>query len=223
LPLVIINNYLYLLKNVWKAVLLQSALFIFCYIIFYKKFSQEIIEILCSLSRPVIFYWFVYISLGKNFQKKLPSLIKKSEGLSLRIKLTLVILTSFTMVIENTYVHSLIQDNCFHSNFEYVRCSYIFSVIIMFLCFASIKEDSLPLDCRKIVYIFSKYSLGIFCINGIISKFLLPNIIRQLIKTPIADLSTALLIKIIVFPLLLLVSLTLSIVLSKVGLRKCVC
>lgn len=127
------------------------------------------------------------------------------------------------MIAENTYLHYSIHENCFFDNFEYLKISCIISVFVAFFCCASISEDTIPPLARTVVHVLSKYSLGIFCINGILSKFLLPQVIPHLTSTPIVDLDTALVVKIVVWPLLLIISLSSSLLLEKIGLRKCVC
>jgi hypothetical protein len=223
-PIVFVNKrYLHLFKNILVAFFLQSAIFVLCFLIFFRQLGREVIVILCSLSRPVFFYWFIYLFLGDFFQKNWTFLLETSQRFSNKIKIFLIILTSFLMISENTYFHHSIRENCFFDNFEYLKFSCIASVFVAFCCCASISEDTIPLLARRVVHLLSKYSLGIFCINGILSKFLLPKVIPHLTSTPIVDLDTALVVKIVVWPLLLIISLSLSLVLEKIGLRKCVC
>lgn len=223
-PIVLIKKrYLHPLKNILLAGFLQSAIFVLCFLIFSRQLDREMIVILCSLSRPALFYWFIYLSLGDFFQKNWTFLLKTSQRTSNKLKLFLIILISFLMIVENTYFHDSIHENCFFDNFEYLKFSCIASVFVAFFCCASISEDSIPSFVRRVVHVLSKYSLGIFCINGILSKFLLPQVIPHLTSTPIVDLDTALVVKIVVWPLLLIISLSLSLVLEKIGLRKCVC
>lgn len=62
-PIVFVHKrYLHPLKNILVSFFLQLAIFILCFVIFCGQSDGEMIGILCSLSRPVLFYWFIYLS-----------------------------------------------------------------------------------------------------------------------------------------------------------------
>jgi hypothetical protein len=220
---VIFNNYLDSFKSLLTLLCFQLLIFIFCYILLSGILSKDISSLLCYFSRPPFFYWVIYIFLGSFFYKKWFKLVELSQKSSKLLKIVILSLTSLVMIVENTFFHKIVYDKCAFGCFEYLRFSCILSVFVMFLCFASLEEDHIPPFGKKIVFLLSKYSLGIFCINGILSKLVLPLVLEHVTTTPISNFYIAVLIKLIVWLPLLILSLSLSVVSEKLGLKKCVC
>ncbi len=107
------------------------------------------------------------------------------------------------------------------SPFEYVMFSCIFSVIVGFLCFANIQEDRLSIPVQQAVQLLSKYSLGIFCLNGLLS-YVGSQMGAYMFEAAIFTFPEILAIKLVGWSLLLAVSLGMSILLDRVGLGACV-
>lgn len=96
------------------------------------------------------------------------------------------------------------------------------SVAVAFLCFASVEEKQLFLPLRRGVKLLSKYSLGVFCINGIVSQIFLSFGSHWFSESTFGFLEI-LAMKLIGWGILLTVSLSLSVLLDKAGLKNIVC
>ncbi len=176
-------------------------------------------DFLRLVQRPFLIYWFVYLALGVYLYTNWQVLRQISARIHTPVKILLLLVTSILMLTEATWLHSLTGQEFLP--FEYAMSSCIISVFVLFFCLASIQENQLPPKLFQIVHLLSKYSLGIFCINGILfhilvvfSSFILPDLTY--------NLPEIIVIKVLGTALLLSVSLGFSIVLERFGLGKCV-
>ncbi|MEH1935251.1 MAG: acyltransferase [Nostoc sp.] len=216
---IILNRHLGKLKNFLITLGFQLIVLTLIYISNLGAFGTEIIVFLRSIGRPFFAYWFVYVSLGAFFYKNWFKLVKISNYLPVILKIILLISTSLLMIAEYNYLQTVTDGQVIP--FEYAMFSCILSAIIMFLCFSSIEENQMPLAIRRTVKLLSKYSLGIFCINGILSLIFL-QLGTQLFVGFNFTFTEILAIKLISCNLLLIVSLGLSMLCDRIGLGACV-
>jgi hypothetical protein len=260
---ILIRPFLSSLKNLLLILFIQILVFIVVYSILNIESAPQTTAFLINMGRTLFIYWFVYAALGGFLSNKISILLKISSSISLKRKALILIFTYLTFMTEriflNIYTKSLIEP------FEYIMLSCVFSTIILFLCFSAVEEKQLPLFLIKGVKLLSKYSLGIFCINGILYLYhvrlisynsriyaengkpsfpLLPapcslrttmislspdtilfllSLSTHLLKNTVFDFTHILLLKVCGWGLLLVASLSLSILIGKIGLKRMVC
>jgi hypothetical protein len=181
--------------------------------------SSEALKILRLIDRPFFIYWFIYMFLGAFIWKKWAKIVKFSHNISIGTKSVFCILGCAGIIFER---YSLLKASSETIQpFDYAMISCILSIFVLFSCCASIQEDQLPDFLKALILIFSKYSLGIFCVNGVISEILL-SIGSHLFKDYIFSLPEMLIIKLIGWPVLLFSCLGISIFLDRVGLNMMV-
>jgi hypothetical protein len=221
LPLfILVRRWLDNLRNVLAVVLLQGLIYFLIHASLSGMFLPQIIPILRTINRPLLAYWFVYIALGVFFYKNLPWLVRTSARIPAQFKALSLFFTSLILLAEYHYL-KLISGGAIPP-FDYIMFSCILSVPVAFLCFASIEDNQLSVPYMKIVKLLSKYSLGIFCINGILREILL-SLGSYLFNEATFSFPEILAIKLIGWGLLLTISLGLSVLLERVGLRDVVC
>jgi hypothetical protein len=91
----------------------------------------------------------------------------------------------------------------------------------MFVCSADIQENDLPEFIKNSILVLSKYSLGIFCINGILSEVFL-SVGTYFLSGATFGFLEVLTMKIVGCVFLLLISLGLSLCLDRCGLSMVV-
>lgn len=207
-------------SNIFAIVTLQTIVILFVYASIWGLFGNQILTFLIQMERPFIIYWFAYIALGVYICKKFAWIETKSISLSKTNKILILCFTAAMMMVEYRVLTLLLPG--YLRPFDYAALSCILSVPVMFLCFVSINENSLPLPIVKIIKLLSKYSLGIFCINGIVSQIFL-SIGTALFYQISFNLIQIIVIKIIGWIILLTISLLLSILLKRLGLKRVVC
>lgn len=208
------------LRNVLVIILIQGFVFLFIYASLSSLHGTQVISILRSIDRPLIIYWFVYVVIGAYFYKKLPIIVRISDRISLQLKALFLLLTSLSMAAEYSYLAFLSEGSV--PPFDYAMFSCVLSVAVAFLCFASVDEKQLLLPLRRGVMLLSKYSLGVFCINGIVSQIFLSFGSHWFSEATFGFLEI-LAMKLIGWVILLTVSLGLSVLLDKAGLKNIVC
>ncbi|MGF1672213.1 MAG: acyltransferase family protein [Rivularia sp. (in: cyanobacteria)] len=213
------RNWLNRQKNILITIAIQGLVYSFVYATICGLFGNPVLEFLIKMERPLIIYWFVYIALGIFLYKNLSWIENKSSSLSQTNKILILCLTAAIMIIEYTILTLVLKNSL--RPFDYATFSSIFSIPAMFICFASITEKNLPSPVIKLIKLLSKYSLGIFCINGILAQIFL-SIGTKLFSQTNFNLTQIIIIKIIGWIILLTISLLLSIVLKRLGLKKVV-
>jgi hypothetical protein len=198
---------------------LQVVLFEFIQhgLIYYS--DSDVIKILRMIDRPFFMYWFSYMLLGAFIWKKWARVVAFSKSVSTITKSVLCILGCTSIILEQ--YHILKASDGGIPPFDYVMISCILSIFILFTCFASIQEERVPVFLRTLILVLSKYSLGIFCINGILSEIFL-SIGFRLFKDYMFSFPEILTIKLISWAILLSSCLGISIFLDKIGLRTVV-
>lgn len=209
-------------NNIMLTIFIQGVIFILIQALLAKNFGTSgiyIINILRSINRSLFAYWFVYMALGYYCYHKWSAFEKISSQMTTQLKIIVIGTTSLVMTVEySRLITGLEGDN---STFEYAMLSCIISVFVAFACFASVEENRLPPFCRQAVLLLSKYSLGIFCINGILSQaFSLLG--SRIFSEATFNLPEIMAVRLVGWGVLLAVSLCLSVLLNRVGLGACV-
>lgn len=218
----LLRNWFINRRNIAIAILLQALFFIGVQAVIAGRIGIvgiDTVNILRMINRSFFIYWFVYMALGYYCYHHWSTLVKISIQIPNKIKIILVGLTGVLIAIEySSLMTSLTGDN---STFEYAMLSCILSVFVVFACFASIEENQLPSQAVQIIQLLSKYSLGIFCINGILSQ-ILSLIARHMFSEATFNLPEIILARLVGWIILLTASLGLSILLNRVRLGACV-
>lgn len=209
------NNFL----NVFIIIFIQVIVFLFIHTILSQNFATQILTILKIVDRPLFAYWFVYMALGAYFWKNWSLIVQISTRIPIQLKIVILFTGYLLLAVEYRWLFlvtkGLVQP------FDYVMISCILSVLVTFLCFASVQENQLPLPIKRAVITLSKYSLGIFCTNGIISQIFL-SFGTRLFSEVTFNLPEILVIKFIGWGLLLALALGSSMLLDRIGLKACV-
>lgn len=197
----------------------QYILFLTIYGLKYGDYSQ-VIKGIETLQRIPFWYWFSYASIGVCLYRERRFFLKLSFKTPLQIKSLVLLGLGVGFLIENAFLIRLFGNRT--APFEYFMFSCLISAPIVFLCCMNINPDENPLWLNRSISMLSKYSLGIFCINGILSRVFL-----SIGSTYLRDFSFSFMqilsIKLVGWIFLLLVSLVGSILLSKMGLKRMVC
>jgi hypothetical protein len=216
---IVLNRQLVQVKNFFIILVLQLVALSIVYASNLGMLPTDILIFLRSASRPFFVYWFVYMSLGAYFYNNWSKLVRISNQISVLVKIILLLSTSLIMIAEYNYLLTITKGEVVP--FEYAMFSCILSAIVMFVCFSSIEENQIPSPIRTTVKLLAKYSLGIFCINGILSLIFLQLCSRLFVGMNFT-FPQILAIKLISCFFLLTVSLGLSILCERIRLRNCV-
>lgn len=217
---VLLRNWLIKEKNIITTIIAQGVALLFVYATIGGLFINPVLIILEFLERPFIIYWFVYMAFGLYIEQNLDSIERISRSLTKTHKTLILCFTAATMIVEYQVLTVLLADSL--RPFDYAAFSCMLSVPTIFICFASVNEKSLPSPMVKITKLLSKYSLGIFCINGILAQIFL-SIGTRLFSQTSFNFVEILAMKILGWIGLLLLSLMLSIALKRLGLKRMVC
>ncbi|MBH8552831.1 acyltransferase [Nostocaceae cyanobacterium CENA357] len=197
-------------------IIIQSSVYIWIYTIHWSSEYSQIISILKSIHRPLFIYWFVYVALGIYCCKKWSSIVKLSSQLHIYTKVIILGIYAVLQGLEAYYAFVVLQGDI--PPFDYAMFSCMLSVLVMFICFASIKENQINPLLRNVISVLSTYSLGIFCINGILYQ-IFASLSEQLFLEVNFNLYEIFIVKILCLCLLLSISLILSILLDRIGLK----
>ncbi|PAX51994.1 acyltransferase family protein [Brunnivagina elsteri] len=206
--------------SVLLLIVLQWLIFFGIYISLTSSSTQGIVEVLKNLNHPLIIYWLVYIALGIFIYRQFNLIASISKGIELSTKVFLLCLMSIILMFDYQWLIKITNGTM--QPFDYATISCIISAIAMFLCFASIQETHLSVLGEFLIKLLSKYSLGIFCINGILSQVFF-YVGTKLFYQASFSLIEILVIKVISWIVLLALSLSLSVLLARFGLKKMVC
>jgi hypothetical protein len=130
--------------------------------------STQVLTLLRSIGRPSPIYWLAYPSLGACLWANWKKIVELSAKISWLQKSLILVANATLMSIEYSWQrdisHGLIPP------FDYIQLSTLLSVFTLFISFASLTEDRFLKPIQNCVYFLSKYSFGIFCINGLLSR-----------------------------------------------------
>lgn len=201
-------------RNLLITFIFQSIAFIFIYTALDGSFGNLIPWVLGNIHRPLFIYWFIYMAIGAYFYQNWSTLVKLSQRIPISFKILLLISISLIMIAESGSLQSLNGESI--TPYEYAMFSCIMSVVALFICFASVEENKITLPIKKAVKLLSNYSLGIFCINGIVNITLVA-ILAPILKQPNLNLLQILGMKLIGWIFLLALSIWISKRIDKLG------
>ena len=202
-------------RNIWLIFIFQSLVFLLIYASCSGIFGSELPLILRKLGRPLFIYWFVYMALGSYLYDNWFSIVKISGSISPKIKIGLLCIASLTMMAEYSFLKTFTGEKM--APYDYLLFSCIGSVIVFFLCFASVEESQVSMSVKKAIKLLSTYSLGIFCINGCINVVLF-ELIAPIFKETTFNFLEMLGMKLLGWLILLSLSLWLSLGMNKMKL-----
>ena len=181
--------------------------------------TSDFIQGLKLIARPLPAYWFVYMATGAFFYEHYSLLLRLSKNIPIWLKISTIVSTATLIFFEYGYLRQIMDEQ--PKPFEYSMFSCLLSVFALFLCCVSVEPKNFPRWFVSIIKVISRYSLGIFCINGILSLVFLQvgTLIFQEIQL---SLVSTILLRILGGALLIILSLWLSQLLEKVGLKTCV-
>ena len=208
-------------RNVLIMIGLQAIVFIEIKVFTFHAglFGKTVINALANIDRPFFIYWFVYMAIGYLLHHKLSSVMKLSSALSVKIKISLISVASIWMTWE--YANLIPNIGSHFYVFEYTSIACIASVFVAFVSAASIQESQLSPLFINLVHLLSRYSLGIFCVNGILSQgFSLLG--HRLFNGMNFNLVEVFMARLVGFVILIAAALAISIGLRKLGLKACV-
>jgi hypothetical protein len=197
----------------------QMLLFIFIQYALSLDSSSELIKVLRSIGRPFFIYWFAYMFIGAFIWKNWDRIVLFSSSISIINKSALCAFGCTAIAFEQYYLLKESAGNI--PPFDYAMIFCLLSVFILFTCCSSIQEAQIPGPLKTFILIFSRYSLGIFCVNGILSEVFL-SIGTHFFKDYVFSFPEILIVKLIGWPILLFSCLGISILLNRVGLRAVV-
>ncbi|WP_203032115.1 acyltransferase family protein [Leptolyngbya sp. Cla-17] len=157
-------------RNVLIIVGLQIAIFVAIKVWAHSNgiFGNAAVYMLSQIDRPFIIYWFVYLPLGYFLYHHHESLLKLSSSIAFKYKIGAFFTISFLLLLE--YAHLIPNIGSHFYTFEYALIACIGSALIVFFCACSIQSNQISPILLPTIYLLSRYSLGIFCINGILSQ-----------------------------------------------------
>lgn len=206
-------------KNVLAMLLLQGLVLMTIIAMIAHAPSGSIVTLLRAAHRPLIIYWFGYIPLGILLCRNFSVFVQYSRQVKPYWKL--ISLISIVTLIGLEYAKLQFLTHLSVPPFEYTLITAFISVPILFLSTLTISEKQVPIPIEKMVKSLSRYSLGIFCINGILSQFFLA-LGSRWFSNATFNLPEILIIKLSGWFILLFLSLGLSILLSRLGLKSMV-
>jgi Acyltransferase family len=162
------RKYIYNLNFFMYSIFFQISIYISIRILLTSDNMAQIVDILKTIDRSFFLYWIVYTSMGAFFWKNWNVLVELSTKLSLASKAGLLSFGSLLFFVEQYNLLNVSSGEI--EPFEYTTISCVVSVFLMFVCSANIKENDLPRPIAGLILMLSKYSLGIFCIQGILSE-----------------------------------------------------
>jgi len=208
-------------RNILIIVGLQIAVFVTLKVlVFYGgSFGYDAINILSNIGRPLIAYWFIYMPLGYFLYHRHSQLLELSSSLEFKHKMGGFLVVSFLLLLE--YANLIPNIGNYFYVFEFALITCIISTLVVFVCTFSIQSNQLPLKLVSLIYLLSRYSLGIFCINGILSK-VFSLLGRAVLKEMTFSLPEVLAARLIGWVILLSISLVLAIQMDRFGFKALV-
>lgn len=206
-------------RNILLTIGIQVLIFLMINASLESFISPDLARFLAIPARTLIIYWFAYVGLGIYFQQNWDKIQSLSARISPTLKVTLILLTSLLMLGEFHHLYNVTSGDPIP--FEYALVSGLLSVFILLLCFANLNSAEFPDLPISGIKLISKYSLGIFCINGILSLVFL-QLGNQLLGEFNFNFIEILSLKLIGWIGLLTLSVFLSQLLDRLGLGNCV-
>jgi|GEM_PF-1107759 hypothetical protein len=197
-------------------VVLQGIIFLVVYFMLANASEfDSLLAVLRSVGRPFLLYWIVYAALGVFLWQHWSKLVDRSHQISGSVKLASLGTGVGLVILERSILFSFAQGNI--APFDYNLLTCILMTPIIFLCAVSIRKAQIPQAIGSFIVLVSRYSLGIFCINGIASEVFL-SIGSRFANHLSFNLTEILLIQLFGWIVLFFLSLKLSIWLDRLGL-----
>lgn len=206
-------------KNLGMILLIQGLVLVFIDFMIHSDPSGPIVTFLRIAHRPLIIYWFGYIALGILLYRNFSRFIQYSRQLSPHWKVLAWLVVTTSIGLEYANLQNLTQSSV--PPFEYALITSFLSVPTLCLGVVEINEEQVATPIKKIIQSLSHNSLGIFCINGILSQIFLALGSRWFVSATFSFVEI-LTIKLVGWLVLLLLSLGLSVLLSRLGLKSVV-
>ncbi|WP_072620620.1 acyltransferase family protein [Spirulina major] len=131
--------------------------------------SAQALTILTTLQRPLILYWLLYLGLGHFCYTHWDQLLTWSRRLTPQIKIAGLLGYAIAASLEFYLLTQPGFANLYP--FEYALITASLSPLLLLLCCLNLTPHSLPPWAVTLIRQLSRYSLGIYCINGIGNKF----------------------------------------------------
>ncbi|MEM6613563.1 MAG: acyltransferase family protein [Cyanobacteria bacterium P01_C01_bin.72] len=193
-------------------------------IIIYAALQQtalpSLISYLQMLDRPLFIYWLAYITLGIYFARNLTQIQTVAAQMPLPVKICLILALGGLFIHDYQLLSWLTEQAI--APFDYLTPSSLLSVPIIFCCFSHLRAEQFPPWLVQVIKTISQYGLGIFCLNGTLRLVFL-SLGSSIWGEQVFSWTQILAIKLIGWLILLLVSLGLSVLLARIGLKKAVC
>jgi Acyltransferase family len=218
---ILVRSFFKSTRNILIIIFLQVIVFIIIksFTFYGGAFGKTAIATLASIERPFCIYWFAYMAIGYFLYHRLTALMNLSSSLPTVLKVLMICITAIWIVCE--YANLIPNIGSHFYVFEYAFIACIASVFAAFISTASIQEKQLPRIFATLVRFLSKYSLGIFCVNGILSQGF-SRLGQRLFDGMTFNFLEVFTARIIGFLILITASLLISICLKRLGLKACV-
>jgi len=161
-----IRNKISPLSTLLFGLIFHSVIVTVVYSLLKNPLANDLIHLLRIMDRPVFIYWIIYLCMGIYINNNLLRLKLLSQNTPRWFKVLL--LSGMCLLSWRNYTWLEQITNQTIAPFDYLTLASILSVPIIFYCFISVQEDCLPKWLVKMIKTLAKYSLGIFCINGIL-------------------------------------------------------
>jgi peptidoglycan/LPS O-acetylase OafA/YrhL len=181
--------------------------------------SAQVLTLLTTLKRPLVLYWLLYLGLGYCCYAHWDHLLAWSRRLSPWMKWSglggyaIAACLEFARLTQPGFADLY--------TFEYVLITASISPLILLLCCLDLKPTTLPPWGVALIRQISRYSLGIYCINGIGNK-IFSVLARPLFTELSLNLWQVSLVRFGGWLILFGVSYRLAILLAQLGLKRVV-
>jgi hypothetical protein len=209
-----------LAQTIGVALGMQLLIFGVMYILFQNGIENTLLSRIRHLDRAPFFYWMIYPVLGVYLHHRLPIWNLRRKFIPLGLKVMILLGLSLLFWLESRSLSETLKYNI--PPFDYLLVACVLSPVAYLICFIDLEEKHVSKPWYGIIRLLSKYSLGIFCINGILSQIFL-SFGSRWVGGMTFSLPEVLLMKIIGWFMLLGISLCISIMLDRAGLKSVVC
>lgn len=202
----------------WVALAAQIAIFVGIDLLLVYG-NQPLLEGIRQFDRSRPLYWIGYAALGTLLYRNFAMVDALAIRLSSGTKAVLLAGAVLAVVLESCW-QTLITGGVVRP-FNYALVSCLLAVPVVFLCCVRLRTGSLPGGVRQAISLLSTYSLGIFCINGILAP-IMTRAAGRLLGVSTFNFAEVLLLKGAGWLALLVVSLLGAMLLDRVGFKSCV-
>ncbi len=206
--------------NLLLLVIFHSLMTIIIYYSLKGVFFTNLIGLLRPMDRSLFIYWLIYLCLGTYMAHNLTKIQAISRSMPKIIKAFLLLLLSLLFIKDYRMLYQITGNAI--APFDYLPISVVLSIPVIFCYLSTVEENQIPAWLVKQVKIISKYTLGIFCINGVMRLVFL-SIGSSVFAHSYFQFHEVLIFKLLGWLVLLFVSLFIAILLERLGFQKVVC